>query len=229
MPLVSGRQIDPDSNGGGPAPGEESDPRLNWSVILDAPEIGSFLKTAETPRAKEYREKVSSVLNAVLQARLSDPNGLADVSAILQRGPVTALRAGALADDNEGFRKGLDMLTAPDNPAVLFAVAAVPLIMQLFRNHEGEIQEARTMRAAKKTMTRDEKKAAKAAKPRVEFKLLGRTFKLPFAVKFNLSSALRMRTVDPDYLVSSVIGDPKIRTELTKRYGVKWGNAPAGN
>lgn len=226
MPIVNARQI-----AGGDTPGPEEDqkedPRLNWSVILDAPEITSFLKRAETPRAKDYRDKVNSVLNTVLQFRLGDPNGLADVSAILQRGPATSLRAGALADENETFRKALDMLTAPDNPAVMFALTAVPLIMQIFRNHEGELKEVRENVAAKRRMTKDERKAAKANKPRVEFKFMGRTWKMPFRFRLNLGSALRVNTVHPDILVSSVIGDPKIRAELTKRYGVKWGASPA--
>lgn len=226
MPIVKSTQIPP---GGNDTPGESEDPRLNWSVILDAPEIGAFLKKEETPRAKEYRGKANSLFNAILQLRLADPNGLADVSAILQRGPTTALRAGALADENEQFRKIMDMVTAPDNPAVMLALAGIPLIMQLFRNHEGELQEARNMRAARKGMTREEKQKAKAARPRVEFRFLGRTFKMPFRFKVNLGAMLRTNTVPPEYLVSTVIGDPKVRTELTKRFGVKWGNAPADN
>lgn len=206
---------------------QENDPRLSWSVILDAPEIASFLKREETPRAKEYRGKVNSVFNTLLQFRLADPNGLADVSAILQRGPAVSLQAGALADSNEGFRKALDVVTAPDNPAILFAVAMVPLVFQVFRNHEGELQEVREKRAARKTMSREEKKAARAAKPRVEFRLLGRTWRLPFRFKVNLSGVMRMNTVPPEYLVSSVIGDPKVRSELSKRFGVKWDASPA--
>jgi hypothetical protein len=228
MPIVRDSTQIPGNNTDAPPQAPEEDPRLNWSVILDAPEIASFLKKTETPRAKEYRDKVNSLLSTAVQMRLGDPNGLADVSAILQRGPVTAIRAGALADDNENFRKALDVITAPDNPAVMFALTVVPLVMQLFRNHEGQLQDVRTAHAAKKKLTPDEKKAAKAARPRVEFRALGRTWRLPFRFKFNLGSILKMNTYPPDMLTASVIGDPKIRTELTKRYGVKW-NASPGN
>jgi hypothetical protein len=229
MPIVrEAKQVDPGNDEVTPATPEE-DPRLSWAVILDAPEVTSFLKKTETPRAKEYRDKVNSVLNTALQFRLGSPNGLADVSAILQRGPAAALRAGALADESKEFRKALDVITAPDNPAVMFALTAIPLVMQILRNHEGEMAQARDARAAKKKLTPDERKAAKQARPRVEFKALGRTWKLPFAFKFKMGNALRMNTVPPDYLVSTVIGDPKIRAELTKRYGVKWGGTPADN
>ncbi len=225
MPILSGTEQIPGN--GAPPEGEDTDPRLSWSVILDAPEIGAFLKKTETARAKEYRGKVSSLLSTVMQARLGSPDGLPDVSAILQRGPATALRAGALADENESFRKAIDLITAPDNPAVMFALAAIPLVMQVFRNHEGQLQDARASRAVKKTLTPAEKKAAKTARPRVEFTFLGRTWRLPFRFKLNLGSTLRMNTMQPEYLVSSVIGDPKIRSELSKRYGVKWDAAPA--
>jgi hypothetical protein len=228
LPIVRDAKQMPGGNGAGePQATPEDDPRLSWAVILDAPEIASFLKKTETPRAKEYRDKVNSVLNTALQFRLGAPGGLADVSAILQRGPATALRAGALADESEGFRKALDVLTAPDNPAVMFALTAIPLVMQIFRNHEGELQEAQNIRKARKRMTPDEKKTARAAKPRVEFKLLGKTWRLPFVMKFKLGNVLKTNTLPPEYLVSTVIGDPKIRAELTKRYGVKWGAADA--
>lgn len=223
MTVIRAKQID--GNGDTPAP--EEDPRLSWSVILDAPEVASFLKTTETPRAKEYRNKTNSLLNTVLQARLGSPNGLADVSAILQRGPATAIHAGTFADNNESFRRMLDVITAPDNPAVAFAVTAIPLVMQVLRNHEADIQDVKARRAARRRMSKDERKTAKAAKPRVEFKFMGRTWKMPFTFKVNIGNMLRMNTVPPDYLVSSVIGDPKVRAELSKRYGVKWDGPPA--
>ncbi len=137
-----------------------------------------------------------------------------------------ALHAGALADENESFRKAVDLITAPDNPAVMFAIIAVPLVMQLFRNHEGQIQDARKERILRKTMTAEDKKAVKAARPRVEFRFLGRTWKLPFRFKVNLGGMLHMNTMEPNNLVYTVISDPKIRAELTKRYGVKWDASP---
>lgn len=236
MPIVKdARQLPP---GDSDEPGQpREDPRLNWSIILDAPEIGAFLKREETARAKEYRGKVNSLLNAALQLRLADPNGLPDVSAILQRGPATALRAGALADDNDGFRKALDIITAPDNPAVMFAFAVIPLVTQLLRNHEDGVKDLREKRATRRNMTGAERKAAretaKANRPRVEFKLFGRTWRLPLRkFRLNLGGMLHVNTVAPEYLVSEVIGDPKVRAELSKRFGVKWGNngqTPSGD
>jgi len=199
------------------APPEADIPQ--WSVILDAPDYTSLIKPASTQRAKEYEQKVNSVLKEVLRYRLT-PSGLPDAAAILTYGPSFAQRAGQLADHDPNAAKVLDMLTAPDSPWVMFVVAAIPFIGQVFRNHEAQIKAI----PANARKTRAERKAERSAQPRAEFRIPGtkRTVKVPFRIRLPLG-VFRASTMEPVVLANHVFGNAEVRKHLTKAYGVKFG------
>lgn len=192
----------------------------NWQAILDAPDYLTLLKGRKTPTAADYEKKVQSVLKEVVKFRLGagTPSGLADVAAVLAMGPDLAERAGILADADERAKKTLDILTAPDNPWLMFAFAGIPLICQLFRNHEDQLKKV----PGQVKKTRAERKAARAARPRPVIHIGKREIRLPFRLSVHFGF-LRQSTYDPQYLVNQVMGSDKVRTALYKKYGVQIG------
>lgn len=220
MPIQYERDTEPET----PAPPVSDIPQ--WSVILDAPDYQTLIKPVSNANAREYEKKVNSVLKEVLRYRLT-PEGLPDAAAILTYGPSFAQRAGQLADHDPNAAKILDMLTAPDSPWVMFAIAAIPFVGQLFRNHEAQIKAI----PEKARKTRAERRAERAATPRAELRIPGtkRTVKVPFRIRLPLG-VFRASTVEPVALANHVFGNPDVRKQLTKAYGIKFGennNAPS--
>lgn len=198
----------------GEKPGDEI-PR--WQAILDAPDYISLLKGKPTAQAQEYQTRVNSVLKEVLKYRLGSgtPSSLADVSALLAYGPDFAERAGALADHDERARKALDILTAPDNPWIMFAFAAIPLIGQFLRNHDEQIKAIPG--AVKKT--RAERKAERANRPKPVIHLGKRVITLPIRVRIRFA-LFRPNSVEPQALINHVMASEKVRKALKEQYGV---------
>lgn len=211
----------PDPSANGETPTEVP----QWQAILDAPDFLTLLKgPRKTPTAREYEIKVQSALKEVLKFRLGagTPAGLADVATILAMGPNLAERAGILADTDERAKHALDMLTAPDNPWLMFALAALPFIGQLFRNHEDQVKAIPG--GFKKT--REQRKAERAARPKPVLHIGKREFKLPFRVSLKFGM-LRQNTYDPQYLINQVMSSPKVRSAINDKYGVVIGEKNA--
>lgn len=198
-------------------------PKLpNWQAILDAPEYTSLLKGRPSQEAREYQDRVNSILKETLKYRLGAGTitGLADVSAILAYGPDFAERAGMLAAYDDKAKKALDMLTAPDNPWVLFAFAAIPLIGQLLRNHDEDVTRIRRGWSKEARAERKAQKETQAAKPKAKIRLFKREITVPFRFKIKLS-LFRPNSTDPQVLINQVMGSDKVRKALHDKYGVK--------
>lgn len=190
--------------------------------ILDAPDYVTFVKIADTDASREYRNKVRSMLKATALGAIRYGD-LPDAAAIFHFGPDFAAASGQFAASNESAAKMIDILTAPDNPALVFLMTAIPLVTQLFRNHQEEL---RQVPAARRTW-RERRKAARenpdaAVKPTIELTVpfTKRKIKFNFKVKFRAAavfSGLMRNSEDPDYLTSKVFGDEALQRALIKQ------------
>jgi len=152
-----------------------------------------------------------------------------DAAAILTHGPGFGAAAGQLADDNAYARATLDFLTAPSSPVILFFMTGIPLIAQIFRNHEGEIAqipEARRQRkAAKKAQPMQ---AKKDREPRFTIRAFGRKWPVYWNPRIKFSKVFapfKTQTVEPTALAYTVFSDPKVQ-EYLKKHGVILTNVP---
>jgi hypothetical protein len=201
--------------------GTSSDP--NFDAIFNAPDYASFLKTRQTAVSREYTARTNSVLKALLISSLS-AGDFADAAAIIHYGPQFAKATGGLADASDMARKAIDIFTSPSNPVALFALAAIPLVGQVFRNHEQQLAEV----PATVRERRRERKAAKAAgirppqgAPRFTIKLGKRSIPIYFRMRIKglsvLLSGFRSQTQEPASLASRVFSDPDVISSLEKQ------------
>jgi len=190
--------------------------------------LTQLLRPAATKTAKEYQAKTYSLLKAAMVGAIN-MGDFPDAAAILTHGPGFGAAAGQLADDSAYARATLDFLTAPSSPAILFLMTGIPLIAQIFRNHEGELAqlpEARRQAKARKKM------AAKEEKPREpRFKI--RAFRREWPIYWNprikvskIFAPFKTQTVEPNALAYTVFSDPKVQ-EYLKKHGVILTNAPS--
>lgn len=196
-----------------------------YDAVLNAPDFSTLVKGARTRTAKEYETKVKSVLKSATMASLRR-NNLPDAATILKHGPSFSAAAGDLADVSDSTRKMIDMITAPDNPYVMFALAAVPFIAQVFRNHEPQLQQLnltrKQLRAYKKTHPEEfAKKEDKRRNVELHIPMFRRTVKFRLGFKFNpfkgATFAFRTQTSDPAELVTAVFADQKLIAALKKQ------------
>lgn len=184
--------------------------------FLDA-DLGDFLKKpGKSAKAKAYERKVHSVLTGALKWTIKTPQGLPDAAAIIAYGDGFAAAAGDLADASERAAKVIDFITAPDNPALVFALMSVQLGSQLIRNHQDQLQAIPAAVQNRKTTTKAERKAARDAKPGINIKIpfIKKTFKLRVALHMGFLTA---QSVDPHALTEGVFSNPSIVKQLEKQ------------
>ena len=74
-----------------------------------------------------------------MRATAGSEKTLPDAAALLMHGPIIASKTGDLADQDERVRKMVDMISSgTENPYIALAMAALPLAVQIVRNHETE-------------------------------------------------------------------------------------------
>jgi len=196
----------------------DDEPPHEWQAIFDAPDLTQLLNPKGGPKAAEYTKKINSVLKAGFLSFVNGGN-FPDAAAILQYGPTFAKAGGTLAESSDTAAKAIDVLTSPSNPVAMFAIAALTLGGQLWRNHEKELAEVpttiRERRARKKAM-----RAAGAPPPQPQFTIkLGR-WQIPVRFRFRpasvLANGVRYQTQDPMLLTAQVFGDPDVAKLLDK-------------
>lgn len=192
------------------------------NVILTAPDFSTFVKSSRTANAKAYERKVQSALKTGFYGALKSGQ-LPDAATILYYGPNLAQSAGDLADKDERIARGIDMLTAPDNPYVALGLAALAIIGQFARNHEDTLSAIpQAMKEGKR-----ERKARRAAEKEnpsgrhLELKLpFGRTARIGLRFRLRafrkLGLAFKLRSHDPAQLVTEVFSDEKLLKALAK-------------
>ena len=162
----------------------------------DQPDPDFVENAPETQRAKRYRLKTKHGLNFLLKIFAGNPATVPDAAAIIQYGPAVAQAVGHLADTNDNARRAIDFITDDgiDNPYVLTAFAIMPLVLQMFRNHETVLE-----------------KGAKLSIP------IGkkRRIRLPFTLRFRLGK-MRNVTAEPAGLVEHVFTNPNVAEALRK-------------
>jgi hypothetical protein len=195
----------------------ESEPP--WQAIFSAPNYADLIKTRQTVKAREYRDKANSVLKASLIASIN-ANDWPDAAAILRNGPAFANATGQLADSNERAAAIIDMITSPANPVAMFVLTAIPLVAQIFRNHETQLQEVPQARQQARRQRKAMREARKAEEPQFTIHLL--RWKIPIRwhpkkIKIGkLFAGFRAQTLEPDALAKDVFTDPDVLKALEK-------------
>lgn len=195
------------------------------NVILTAPDYSTFVKISQSRVAKEYEQRVQSLFKAGFFGALRN-NNMRDAALYIHFGPNVASTAGALAEKDERVARAIDMITAPDNPYVAFAMAAIGFAAQFARNHEEELRQIPTAVKMSRAERRAQKKAARenGEQPtpnRLQIKLpFGRTLKIGIQLKFRgfrkLAALWHFQTHNPDELVQQVFSDEKLIKALAK-------------
>jgi hypothetical protein len=99
--------------------------------IVDAPK--------RTRRAVEYETKIAKLFSSIMRATAGSEKTLPDAAALLMHGPIIASKTGDLADQDDRVRRMVDMISSgTENPYLALAAAALPLAVQIVRNHETE-------------------------------------------------------------------------------------------
>jgi hypothetical protein len=211
--IVSAGTEDSAATANGSRP-DESD----WRSIFDAPDFTQLVRPAQTATAREYSAKVKSMLKSGLVGAINIGD-FPDAATILEYGPSFADATGQLADSSDWAKKAVDVITSPGNPVALFVMTTIPLVSQLFRNHEDVIrnipQNRKEMRRRRKAMAT----AHKAEPPRFTIRFMKREwpvrFRLPKVGK--VLAGFKSQTRDPEALTLKVFTDPLVIRALKKQ------------
>lgn len=169
------------------------------TIDPDAPDADLAKGPTRARNAVAYENKVKGILGFVATALLPHEGTGADAAAIYQYGANFSKTWGDVAAKNKEVARVIDALTTQtDSPYLSAAMASLPLVLQVVRNHEPELQPV----------------------PRgIKIPGTKKTFRIPFKVGLKLGR-LRGYTHDPDALYDAVMSDPKIQAQLAKR-GIK--------
>jgi hypothetical protein len=195
--------------------GEEAE--FDFSNLFDAPSYSSFIKTAPNSKAKSYEARVASLMKAGMIMSLN--NGLyPDAATFLKHGPGFSKAAGNLAASDARAAAIVDMLTAPESPYVMFAMVALPMVSQLFRNHQSEVQQVGATMKERRAERKRNKRAGVVPprKPPITVHLFRREIKLPIRVNLrmprlqNVFKAFLTPTQHPQHIAAEVFSDPAV-------------------
>lgn len=203
---------DGSANGGG------TEPTQDYAALFDSPDFTTLVRPAQTAKAKEYSGMVKSMLKAGVVGAIN-VGDFPDAAAILHYGPSFADASGQLADADARAAKAIEIITAPGNPYAMFLVTAIPLLSQLFRNHEDALTDLpNTVKNARKRRL-SMATAKKAEKPRFTIRMFGREFPIRYrGPNFSkVGRALKSQTRDPGNLTAEVFTDPKVIRALQKQ------------
>lgn len=213
------------SNGAAPPDDDEPlDKQHDYSTLFDAPSYSDFIKTQPNSKAKSYERRVQSMVKAGMIASLNNEN-YPDAATFLKHGPGFAKAAGNLAAEDAHAAHIIEMLTAPDSPYIMFVMVGIPLVAQLFRNHQSDFEQAgstfRARRAQKKQAQLSGVKLS-SSKPPITVHIFKREFKLPirFRVRFpnikNMFKGFLAPTQNPQAIAAEVFSDPAVVKALHK-------------
>lgn len=150
-------------------------------------------------RAERYEEKIKGFFQTGFAITAKNHHTQPDAAALVMYGPTICEKWGDLADADPRVRKGIDFLTeGTENPYLAAAVTTLPLVMQLMRNHEKDLE-------------------VKQRGIRVPF--TQRRFGFKFGVKLGFLHRTP-GTVEPEFLTKHVFTDPDIQEKLAK-LGIK--------
>lgn len=149
-------------------------------------------KQSRSERARAYEEKVAGLLNLFMKMTAANEGTVSDAAAIIEHGPALASKMGDLAAHDQRVRHGIDIITSgTENPYAAVALAALPLLSQIIRNHETE--------------------TAKPVEIRIPF--TRRSFRPKIKIHLNIP-VLRALTDAPRQLIERVFGDANNKAGL---------------
>lgn len=189
--------------------------------LFDAPDFATFLKKNISNQSREYERKAQMFMKTFMIASLNNRQ-YADAAAFIKFGPGFSRASGELCDANKSAREFVDMLTAPSNPYILFGMMALPLVSQLFRNHEPEMQNVkmswRNRRNMKKTRQDLGVKVPKPpAKELFTLKFGKRRIPIKLGIRLpKINGFVRIPTQHPQELVTEIFSDPEVIKALQK-------------
>lgn len=190
------------------------EPEVNYSELFGAPDFSSWIKRPRGKVAQEYELKIRSMMKAGVIGSLNNQM-FPDAAAFLKYGSGISRAGGELAQADSRARGIIDTITTPTNPYVLFGMACIPLVAQIFRNHKPEVTEVKKSWRQKRVDAKARKEAGlppveRKTKPRFTIKL-GKmhipvyTPKLP-----KISIAFTAQTQDPRRLAYEVFSDRRV-------------------
>jgi hypothetical protein len=177
---------------------------------FDEPEAGFVQSTARTPTAKKYERKLKTVMNTIFRQTVAHQPTVPDAAAILMYGPAFSEKWGDLAGHDARVRRGIDMiLSGTENPYIAAATATLPLVLQVYRNHEEALSPKGAVEAIRKS--RAEAKQREPRRVRIPFTKRY----LEFRIRLRLPAVENM-TNDPQQLAAYVFNDPNIIAAMRK-------------
>jgi len=197
--------------------GEWTGPDLSF---LDSPDFADFMRRPKTATARDYEKRTASALKTVMMGLLQNPSSVPDAANIIYHGTNISAAAGMLADADKRAARFLDIITTPENPYILFAIAAIPFVSQFIRNHEGTI-EAAPARFRQRRKLKKEGKLPSSPAATITLPFIKKKIRVPFRLHFRLSM-FRSQSMPPEEITQRVFSDDKVRRELRKM-GVRIG------
>jgi hypothetical protein len=201
----------------------------DYTAILEAPDYATLIKIPKTAVAREYEKRVNSMLKAGVFGLINSGN-FQDAAALLHYGPGFSAASGDLASANDTAKHVLDLATSPNSPVLVFAATVLPLIAQLLRNHETQLQEVPSSWRENRASRKRARAARKAnpeppAEPKFYIHLpmgrrIGVRFNLKVPVITNILKGFQAQTHDPAALTYRVFSDDKLNAALSKQ-GIK--------
>lgn len=185
--------------------------------FIDA-DIGEFIRKPKTAIAREYEHKTEAALNSVMRFLAQNPKTAPDAAAIIAYGDNFASAVGEVAEINRNTRRMIDLILSPESPWLALAIAGIPMVTQLLRNHEATVQAI--PEAYKNRPSKEQRKAAKAEakanRPKLTLRLFKREIRItvPFKLKFGF---VMSQTVEPKALADAVFSNEQVVKALKKR------------
>lgn len=116
-------------------------PEAKPDDTFDYPDSKFIPKQTRPSGAVKYERKTRALLNIAMRSTVESPQTVADAAAIIMYGPTLAEKMGNLAATDERVARGIDFITeGTENPYAAVAFATFPLVLQVLRNHEPQIE-----------------------------------------------------------------------------------------
>jgi hypothetical protein len=180
------------------------------SQEYDEPTPGFVEPSRRPPRAKQYQKKAQRFLNVIMRSAVQHEATVPDAAAIIMYGPEFCEKLGDLANHDARVRRGVDfIMEGAENPYLAFAIAALPMAAQVYRNHQQEM----APRAIVESVKRGRAAAADTPGRKIRIPFTKRTISVRFRIHF---PSVENFSNEPAALSTYVFGDESIKAALQK-------------
>lgn len=193
---------------------ERPEPEVNYSELFGAPDFSSWIRRPRGKVAQEYELKIRSMMKAGVISSLNNQD-FPDAAAFLKYGTGISRAGGELAQADSRARGIIDTITTPANPYMLFAMACIPLVAQLVRNHQPQVTEVKKTWKQKRAEAKARREAGlppveRKTKPRFTIKL-GKLHIPVYTPKIpNVFVMFSAQTQTPQRLAYEVFSDNRV-------------------